>query len=91
MAISPFNKNTIQQYFPYTPDYTTWEDFNGNIAIHYGQEPVMFATEDNWREAADNISRMSVFAAYPAPSSDGYETWQDWAREFVLIINGPSQ
>ena len=83
-------KNTIQQYFPCVPDYMSWEDFNGNLAIHYGQEPMMFASEENWQSAAQNMSQMHVFAAYPVPSPKDFESWQDWARAFTLIINGPS-
>lgn len=82
--------HSVQKFFPITPDYMTWEDFSGNLAIYYGREPVMFATEENWRDGAENIASMSTFSAYPVESPDRFENWQDWARAFTEIINGPS-
>jgi hypothetical protein len=32
-----------------------------------------------------------TFGTYPVPSPDTYTTWQEWAREFTTIINGPSR
>ena len=88
--MSDLNKTSIERFFPYIPDYMSWNDFNGNLAIHYGQEPIMFAPEENWRAVAQNMSQMGVFAAYPVPSPERFATWQEWAREFTLIVNGPS-
>jgi hypothetical protein len=28
---------------------------------------------------------------YPVPLPDTFDTWQDWAKEFTEIINGPSR
>ena len=69
----------------------TWDDFSGNLAIYYGREHIMFAPEDNWKAGADNIASMSTFAAFPVPTPDRYETWQEWAKDFTEIINGPSR
>jgi hypothetical protein len=84
------HKPSIQQFFPCLPDYMSWEDWNGNVAIYYGQEPVMFQPEENWQEAAQHLSSMAVFQPYPVPSPSNFVNWQDWAREFTQIINGPS-
>ena len=81
----------FQQFFPCIPDYMSWEDWNGNLAIYYGREPLMYGSEENWREVAHEIGLLATFAAYPVPSPDTFETWQDWAREFTTIINGPSR
>jgi len=83
--------HSIQKFFPITPDYMTWEDFNGNLAIYYGREPIMFAPEENWKAGAENIAAMSTFSAFPVPNPDKYETWQEWAKDFTEIINGPSR
>ena len=79
-----------QPFFPYVPDYMTWEDWTGNMIIHYGQQNIMLSSEDNWQEGAQNMARIETFGAYPVPSPERFENWQDWAREFTLIINGRS-
>lgn len=68
----------------------SWDDWNGNMAIYFSQEHIMFAPEEDWRSVAHHMSSLAVFETYPVPSPDNFETWQDWADEFTLIINGPS-
>ena len=78
----------FQNNFPCVPDYMSWEDWNGNLAIYYGQRNIEFAPEESWRDGAMNIVQSPIFNRYPVPTPDTFETWQDWAREFTLIING---
>jgi hypothetical protein len=80
-----------QAFFPFVPDYSTWDEWNGNLVIYYGREPIMVDKEENWRSVADEVSSLATFAAYPVPAHDEFDTWQDWAREFTTIINGPSR
>ena len=82
--------SNFQQFFPCVPDYMDWENWNGNLAIFYGQKNIEFSTEENWRYGAMNIVQSETFGIYPVPLPDTFETWQDWAREFTEIINGPS-
>ena len=42
------------------------------------------------KTGAENIAAMSTFSAFPVPNPDKYETWQEWAKDFTEIINGPS-
>jgi hypothetical protein len=81
----------FQKFFPVLPDYMSWDDWNGNLAIYYGQKNIKFSPEENWREGAMNIVNLESFSSYPVPNPDLYGTWQDWAREFTLIINGPTR
>lgn len=81
---------SIQQYFPYTTEYTSWEDWNGNFTVWYGQEPIPHTSEDNWQETALHIAMLPTFAAYPVPGPEYFATWQEWANEVSTIINGPS-
>ena len=80
----------FQQFFPCLPDYMTWEDWNGNLAIYYGQKNIEFSPEEDWKYGAMNIVLSETFGTYPVPSPNTYETWQDWAKDFTEIINGPS-
>ena len=88
MATSARN---VQQFFPFSSKYSTWEDWNGNFVIWYGEENLPQEPEDNWRSVAQHIASVTTFLAYPIPSPDKFENWQDWADEVSLSINGPSR
>lgn len=79
-----------QAFFPCTPNGMSWEDWNGNFIIYYGQEPIAYHTEEEWQIAANQIASLTTFAAYPVPTADGFENWQDWALQVTEIINGSS-
>jgi|GEM_PF-1441906 hypothetical protein len=81
---------SVSQFFPCVPDHMSWEDWNGNMAIYFGSQNVMFSPELEWKKAAQQMSSMAAFETFPVPSPEGFENWQDWANEFTLIINGPS-
>jgi len=82
---------SIQQFFPFLPEYSTWENWNGNLIMYYGEEPIPYVEEQDWKVTANNVAQLPTFSVYPVPLPDLYENWQDWAREFTLIINGPTQ
>lgn len=81
----------LQQSFPFGTDYMSWDDWNGNFAMWYGEEPIPVLSEEEWYEVANAICQLPTFLAYPVPNPDGFETWQDWAGAVSIIINGPSQ
>lgn len=81
----------FQQFFPFAPNSMTWEEWNGNFIIYYGQETLPNVSEIEWRDAADQIATLPTFATYPVPSSGNFETWQEWASEVTTIINGLSR
>ena len=81
----------FQQYFPFSPEYSTWEDWNGNVAIWYGQENIPQVSEAEWQSAAQQIMETPTFAVFPISSPNTFETWQEWAEDFSQIINGPSR
>jgi hypothetical protein len=80
-----------QVFFPFLPDYATWDEWNGELAIYYGQRNIEFEPEENWRDGAMNIVQSETFGVYPVPDPYTFATWQDWALEFTTIINGPSR
>ena len=83
--------NPFEQFFPFGSDYSSWEDWNGNLIIWYGQETIAYNTEENWKDTANNVAQLPTFSAYPVPDPDLFENWQDWANQFTQIINGPSR
>jgi len=86
MSVPSFN-----QFFPFSPDYSTWEEWNGNFIVYYGQETIPDVLEDQWRDAANQIADLPTFSVYPIPGASKFATWQDWANEVTTIINGPSR
>jgi hypothetical protein len=68
----------------------TWEDWNGNFLHYFGEEPVMYGTEEDWKLVAKNISQLTTFESYPVPDPDAFTTWQEWASALSFILNGPS-
>ena len=78
----------FQPYFPYIPAYSTWEEYNGNLILYHSGQPIPFSTEDEWQHTARNVAQLPVFSAYPIPDPSLFTTWQDWAHEFGLILNG---
>jgi len=81
----------MTQYFPYLPEYSSWEDWNGNLIMFYGEQPIPYASEVDWKMVAENVTQLPEFEVYPIPSPDTYANWREWATEFSLIINGPQQ
>jgi hypothetical protein len=81
----------FEQFFPFSPAYSTWEEWNGNLIIWYGQETIPQNSEVNWKDTANNVAQLPTFQAYPVPSPETFANWQDWANEFTQIVNGPSR
>lgn len=80
-----------EAFFPISPDYMSWEDWNGNFIIYYGQEPIGTSSEEEWKVVANQIAELQTFSAYPIPDPDIFDNWQDWAKEVSVSINGPSR
>jgi len=78
----------FNQYFPYIPAYSTWNDFNGNIILFYSGQPIPHTDEANWKHTANNMAQLPVFSSYPLPNPELFDNWQDWAHQFSLIVNG---
>jgi len=82
--------NRIVQSFPFGTAHTTFEDWVGNFIQWYGEQGIGQGTENNWTEIADQITGCPSFSAYGLQSAEKYQTWQDWAADISLAINGPT-
>jgi hypothetical protein len=80
--------NNFQPSFPFLPAYSSWENFNGNLIMYYGQEPIPYTSEEEWQHTAKNMAQLPAFSVFPVPDPGKFASWQDWASEFVLIVNG---
>lgn len=82
---------SIQKFFPFTPDYMSWEDWNGNMVIYFEEESIPVNEELNWKKTVEGMSMLPTFESYPIPDPELFETWQNWANAFTAMLNGPSQ
>jgi hypothetical protein len=83
---------SLQTFFPFIPEGSDWQTWNGNLIMFFSEEPIPYVEDDEqWRMVAKNVSQLPTFEVYPVPDPDLYQTWQPWASEFTLIINGPNQ
>lgn len=82
---------SLQNFFPVTPENTTWENWNGSVLHYFGEQPIPYLPETEWQTVARNLTQLPTFENYPVPAPDTYANWQDWAKEFTLIINGPTR
>jgi len=78
----------FQQFFPFLPDHSTWENFNGNLVLYYAAEGIPYTIETEWKTTAKNVTQSARFSGYLVSDPELFSSWQDWAREFGLIING---
>jgi len=78
----------FQKVFPFVPKHTDWQTFTGNIMMYYGQELIPITDEIDWKISARNIIQTPTFSRYNIPDPERYLTWEEWAQEFVLLING---
>jgi hypothetical protein len=81
----------LQQFFPFDPEGSDWESWNGNLIMFYGEEPIPYLPELDWGDVARSVAELPTFVNYPVPSPESYADWQSWAREFTEIINGPTK
>jgi hypothetical protein len=82
---------TIRQIIEFGPEYSSWEDWNGNMLHYFGEEAIMYSSEDNWQQVAYNIMSLSTFSNYAISDPAEFEDWKDWVYSFIETVNGPTQ
>jgi hypothetical protein len=72
----------------FLPDYSSWEDWNGNLLHYFGEQQFPFLPEVQWRDVANAVTVNPVFDKYAIPNPETFETWQDWASGLIAAVNG---
>jgi hypothetical protein len=72
----------------FLPQYSTWEDWNGNLLHYFGEQQFPFLPEDQWREVAYAVNFNPAFDKYSIPNPEVFETWQEWADLLISSVNG---
>lgn len=81
----------IRQSIPFIAGASTWEDWNGNMLHFFGEEPLPYVPEQNWREFGQAMLTLSTFSSYAIPSPNNYADWRDWVSATITAVNGPTQ
>lgn len=82
---------SITQFFPFIPDYMSWDDWNGNLVMFFQEEPIPINDEMAWKNTAASLSALPTFQSYPIPDADLFDSWQEWADALAVSLNGPTQ
>lgn len=72
----------------FLPDYSSWEDWNGQVLHYFGEQQFPYLPEEEWRTVARAITLNPVFDTFGVPSPDNFETWRDWANALTITVNG---
>lgn len=79
---------TITQSIPFLTDDMTWENWNGNMIHFFGEEPLPYLSEPNWKDFANSMGALPTFSVFAIPGPDTFATWQDWAKVVISSVNG---
>lgn len=81
----------ITQIIEFGPEGSTWADWNGNLLHYFGEEPIPYIPDETqWQTVAKTVVQLSTFMNYATPDPDIYESWQEWAKDFITVVNGPT-
>jgi hypothetical protein len=72
----------------FLPDYSSWEDWNGNLLHYFGEQQFPFLPEEQWLDVAMAVTVNPVFDKYAIPNPETFEKWQDWANGLIAAVNG---
>lgn len=73
----------------FLPDFSTWEQWNGNLILYFGDQQFPYVTEENWKQVASSMMTNSIFSQFNVPAPDQFDTWQGWAKAATQAVNGP--
>lgn len=81
----------LKQDLPFLPENSTWEDWNGNVILYFGEEPLPYLPEDEWRNFGKAFISLPTFTSFALPNPDEFINWKDWAQAIVVAVNGVTQ
>jgi hypothetical protein len=76
------------QLIEFLPDYSTWDEWNGNLVHYYAEQGFPVLPEDQWMDVARAVCYNAVFDRYSVPSPETFTSWQNWARALTESVNG---
>ena len=71
----------------YDPRNMTWDEYCKLMTELFAPNQLGYVTEENWRGWVDAMTGIGNFSNSGIPDSRGFESWQDWAKQMVGILN----
>ena len=72
----------------YDPRNLSWDQWASLMVEAYaGQQLEIPSDESGWKSWADGFAGIGLFGSDAVPSSDAFETWQEWASAVVGAVN----
>ena len=71
----------------YDPRGMSWDRWCPLMAELFAGQQLGTLPEDRWREWADGMAGIGYFMNSGVPSTNTFETWQDWAQNLVGIMS----
>lgn len=70
----------------YDPRGMTWEQWCKLQCEQHATLGLVPAPEENWRDWVVQLFRFGGFAAQGVPDARGFRTWQDWACQYLGVM-----
>lgn len=72
----------------YDPRYHTWDSWASLMVEAYGSQQLAIPTDESeWKEWANGLRGIDLFANDAIPTPDGFADWQEWAFALVNAIS----
>jgi hypothetical protein len=71
----------------YDPRGHTWDSWCPLIAELFAKYGLGTAPEEMWKAWASAMLGVGNFASSGVPDPRGFDDWQDWAKQFVGVMN----
>jgi len=71
----------------YDPRGMSWDYWCSLTAEQFSGNQLGIVPEEQWRTWVDGITGIGYFTQSGVPDSRSFATWQEWAENFVGIMN----
>ena len=72
---------------PFDPRLMTWDQWCKLTEEQFAPQQLGHVPEAQWKEWVDGMTGIGYFTSFGVPDSRGFESWQDWAQQFVGIMS----
>jgi hypothetical protein len=72
---------------PYDPRGMSWDQWVKLTDELFAPQQLGTVPEERWRDWVDGMAGIGYFLNSGVPDSRGFESWQDWAAQFVGIMS----
>jgi hypothetical protein len=71
----------------YDPRGMSWDEWCKLTDELFAQQQLGIAPEEQWKDWVNGLAGLANFMDSGVPDSRGFDDWQEWAEQFVGIMN----